>query len=252
MIHTTTTDLIANHRTIRSFKDQTLSPEQLETLYTAASHTSTSMFLQQFSILHVTDPAKWAAIRAISGQQYIGANGDLFVYIVDLHRNQQIRQQLGFDDGRLHTFDVFMQGVEDTVLALQNTVTAAESMGLGAVILGSVNDDPEQLVKVLNLPALTFPILGLQVGVPNQEPQLKPRLPINQIAFENEYPRDFDVRSLADYDKIVQTYYDLRNANRRIDSFTKQITGSKLTKQTIERDKLAGLLKHQGLALDWQ
>lgn len=252
MIHTTTTDLIANHRTIRSFKDQTLSPEQLETLYTAASHTSTSMFLQQFSILHVTDPAKRAAIRAISGQQYIGANGDLFVYIVDLHRNQQIRRQLGFDDGRLHTFDVFMQGVEDTVLALQNTVTAAESMGLGAVILGSVNDDPEQLVKVLDLPALTFPILGLQVGVPNQEPQLKPRLPINQVAFENEYPRDFDVRSLADYDEIVQTYYDLRNANRRIDSFTKQITGSKLTKQTIERDKLARLLKHQGLALDWQ
>lgn len=252
MIHTATTDLIANHRTMRAFKAQTLSPEQLETLYTVASQTSTSMFLRQFSILHITDPTKRAAIRTISGQPYVGANGDLFIFVIDLHRNQQIRQQLGFDDGRLHTFDIFMQGVEDTVLALQNTVTAAESMGLGAVILGSVNDDPEQLVKVLGLPELTFPILGLQVGVPDQKPQIKPRLPLSQIVFENEYPTDFDVHALADYDEIVQTYYDLRDANRRIDSFTKQITGAKLTQKTIDRDKLARVLKQQGLALDWQ
>ena len=88
--------------------------------------------------------------------------------------------------------------------------------------------------------------------MPDQEPQLKPRLPLKFICFEDSYPKDFDVKDLKDYDQVVTTYYDLRDSNRRIDSFTKQITGSKLTKQTIERDKLAGLLKHQGLALDWQ
>lgn len=36
-----------NHRTIRAFKPTTLSTEQLNTLYSVASHTPTSMFMQQ-------------------------------------------------------------------------------------------------------------------------------------------------------------------------------------------------------------
>lgn len=177
MIHNFTTDHQINHRSIRAFKDQPLTEDQLATLYEAARHTSSSMFMQQFSILHLTDPQLRAGVRKIAKQDYVGAEGDLFIFMVDLHRNQQIRQQLGQDDGRLHTADIFMQAVEDTVLAVQNTLVAAESMGLGAVILGSVKNDPEKLVDVLQAPHMTLPLLGLQVGLPDQEPQLKPRLP---------------------------------------------------------------------------
>ncbi|KRM20064.1 hypothetical protein FC40_GL000941 [Ligilactobacillus hayakitensis DSM 18933 = JCM 14209] len=56
-----------NHKTIRKFKDQTLSKEQLTTLYEVARQTSTSMFTQQFSILHITDDQKKKALREISG-----------------------------------------------------------------------------------------------------------------------------------------------------------------------------------------
>lgn len=84
-----------------------------------------------------------------------------------------------------------MQAAEDAILALQNALTAIESMGLGGVVLGSIKNDPEKLIQVLDLPKMTFPILGLQVGIPDQEPQLKPRLPLNQITFDNNYPRNF-------------------------------------------------------------
>lgn len=94
MIDTHTTEVIANHRSIRAFKAQTLAKEQLTTLYKMASQTSTSMFMQQFSILHVTDPAKRAAIRAVSGQRYVGANGDLFIFIVDLYRTNRFASNL--------------------------------------------------------------------------------------------------------------------------------------------------------------
>ena len=124
---------------------------------------------------------------------------------------------MGNDDGRLHTMDIFFQALQDTMLAVQNVINAAESMGLGIVPLGTVNDDPKAMLKVLDLPELTYPALGLQVGVPDQEPQLKPRLPLEFTTFENEYPRDFEVSELKDYDEIVQTYYDLRDANRRIE-----------------------------------
>lgn len=90
MIHNQTIDTQINHRSIRAFKDQTLTTEQLTTLYEAARHTSTSNFFQQFSIIHLTDPELRRQIRSISTQPYVGANGDLFIFIADLYRNQQI------------------------------------------------------------------------------------------------------------------------------------------------------------------
>ena len=52
------------------------------------------------------------------------------------------------------------------------------------------------------------------------------------------------------HDQDVTQYYDLRDANRRIDSFTKQIAGAKLDNHETTRDQLSAALQHQGLALD--
>lgn len=241
-----------NHKSIRAFKDVSLSEEQLTTLLEVARHTSTSMFMQQFSIVHITDAKKRQAIQDVTALNYAGGNGDLFIFVLDLYRNQQIRQQSGNDDGRLHTTDIFFQALQDTVLAVQNTLNAAESMGLGGVILGKINDDPQKMVRLLNLPPLTLPVLGLQVGVPAQKPQLKPRLPLAFTTFENTYQIGFKATDLKAYDKVVRTYYDLRDANRRIDSFTHQINGKKLAKGWLKRDEIVTVLHQQGLALDFE
>ena len=252
MIHNATIDQQVNHRSIRKFKDQQLTEEQLTTLYTVFQHTATSLFMQNATLLHITDETKRAKIRELCGQKYVGAQGDLFIFVVDLYRNQQIRQQLGKDDGRLHTTDIFFQGLDDTLLAWQNVANAVESMGLGYVPLGTINDHPLAMLDVLDLPKLTFPALGMQVGIPDQDPQLKPRLPLEFTTFENDYPRDFAVDNLRDYDQVVTTYYDLRDTNKRIDSFTKQVTGEKLNTKAIDRDELPELLHKQELCLDWK
>lgn len=249
MIHNSIIDRQLNHRSIRAFKDETLTAEELRTLYAVASHTSTSNFLQQFSILHVTDQKKREQIRKISQQNYVGGNGDLFIFIVDLFRNQEIRRQLGNDDGRLHTTEVYEQAAEDASLACQNVLVAAESMGLGGVILGSIKNDPAKLVQVLDLPKMTMPYLGLQIGHPDQQPQLKPRLPLNLVAFENDYPENFPLKDFAEYDQQVSQYYDLRDANKRIDSFTHQVNGDKLNSGTSKRDDILQVLHQQGLCL---
>lgn len=252
MIHNSTINKQIAHRSIRKFKDESLDAEQLTTLYTVFQHTATSMFMQNASLLHITDQAKRKKVRELCGQKYVGAEGDLFIFIVDLYRNQQIRRQLNKDDGRVHTTDIFFQAMEDTLLAWQNVANAVESMGLGYVPLGTINDHPLEMLDELELPPLTFPVLGMQVGIPDQEPQLKPRLPLEFTTFENEYPRDFKVDKLHDYDQVVTTYYDLRESNKRIDSFTKQITGAKLDNKTTDRDQLPELLHQQGLCLDWK
>lgn len=252
MIHNATIDTQLNHRSIRKFKNKILSSEQLETLYRVFSQTPTSMFMQNASLLHITDEEQKKRIQDLCGQNYVGAEGDLFIFVVDLYRNQQIRKQLGVDDGRVHTTDIFFQAMEDTILAFQNVANAVESMNLGYVPLGTINDHPLKMLEELNLPELTFPVLGMQVGIPDQEPQLKPRLPQKFTCFENEYPKNFNVQDLKAYDEKVTTYYDLRDSNRRIDSFTKQITGAKLNNHETDRDELPEELHKQGLCLDWK
>lgn len=222
MLHNFTIDHQLNHRTIRKFKDQPLTEEQLTTLFEVARQTSSSEFLQQMTIIRVTDP----------------------------HRNELIRHHQGnLDDRRIEKTEMFLQAYEDTVLAVQNVLNAAESMGLGGVILGSIQNEPAKIIKTLHLPKHTFPTLGLQLGVPDQKPQLKPRLPLDKIVFENEY-QDIDPASLKDYDQIVNTYYDLRDANRRIDTFTDQVNGPKLNGTPQVRDQIAQVLHDQKLCLD--
>ncbi len=42
--------------------------------------------------------------------------------------------------------------------------TAAYSLGLGCVILGSLLNDVPALIDLLNLPEYTYPVLGLAIG----------------------------------------------------------------------------------------
>ena len=44
------------HRTIRAYKDQPLTEEEVTTLMDVARHTATSSFLQSCTVLHITDP----------------------------------------------------------------------------------------------------------------------------------------------------------------------------------------------------
>ena len=45
------------------------------------------MFMQNSSLLHVTNPEEKKRIQKLCNQKYVGAEGDLFIFIVDLYRN---------------------------------------------------------------------------------------------------------------------------------------------------------------------
>lgn len=127
------------HRTIRAYKDQPLTDAEVETLMDVARHTATSSFLQSCTVLHITDPTVREAIGAASGQPYVGGTkGDLFIFVADLYRNSRIRAEQGVSSEALGSINLFLTALEDALLAAQNVVVAAESMGLGTVYLGSI------------------------------------------------------------------------------------------------------------------
>lgn len=213
-----------NHRTIRKFKPQKMTAEQLEALLSAASFTPTYTFLQGASIIHVTDQNKKDQISRICCQPYVAEAPDLFIIVADFFRNTEIAMAKGADISAVETADRFLSVFYDAALMTMNMVTAAESMGLGTVLLGSINNDMEEIIRLLRLPRYAFPCLGLGIGIPDQSPQLKPRLPRRFTYMENEYtPITTPLEALKEYDAVVHEYYDLRNANQRVDTFTDQM-----------------------------
>ena len=243
-----TIETMLNHRSIRKFKNKKIDNETIELLVDVARHTSSSNFEQSYSIISVMDQDKKQAIADISNQQYIADSGHLFIMLVDQNRNMQIAKANNQDTDILASFDRFQIGASDALLASQNILTATESMGLGGVVLGSILNNVEKLIEVLELPEYVFPILGIAIGYPDQEPQLKPRLPQSVMHFTDTYkPQENILENLELYDNVVHQYYDLRDENKRVDKFTHQITKG-MNREIPGRLKLLDLLQKQGFA----
>ena len=119
------------HRTFRAYTAEPVSREAIETILTVALHGATSSFQQQVTVIRVQDPAVHEQVHLASGQPYVGGErGELFVFVVDLHRNAVLRERAGADLEPLERTSLFLQGVEDTMIAAQNAVVAASPPGL--------------------------------------------------------------------------------------------------------------------------
>ncbi|STD03251.1 oxygen-insensitive NADPH nitroreductase [Corynebacterium renale] len=212
------------HRTIREFTDQPVTDEQLGVLFDVAMHTASSRGLQHASIIRVTDPDLRARLAEIGQQEYVGRAPVYLLFIIDGARHAAILEERGGDRAGVARPQVFVEGFTDACLMAQNVVVAAESLGMGANYLGNIHNDTAAVIEALDLPELTFPVVGLTVGWTNQDPQLKPRMPKKFRVMENGYQRPESwTEALKDYDADMTTYYDLRDANNRVDSYTNQI-----------------------------
>jgi len=223
-----------NHRTIREFKNEGIPEEVFYKLIEVARRTPTSNGMQASSIIRVTDNQKRKAIADVCKQEYVARAPELLILIADQYRNYRIADEKGGYEPSARDMDRFFQGFTDACLTAQNIVNAAEALDLGVVYLGSILNDAEKIIEILELPELTMPVVGLGIGYPNQNPQLKPRMSMDLRLFENTE---------------MQTYYDLRDANKRVDSFSNQVV-AKLKNLIPKRSDMLSIMKKQGFDLN--
>ncbi|OZG65620.1 NADPH-dependent oxidoreductase [Bifidobacterium eulemuris] len=220
---------LLNRRSIRKFKNEAIDADTVATLETVAQHAASSQFLNDWSAIRVTDPEVKAKLAAIGHQHYIASAPLLYVFVLDEHRNARIAAGKGVDvaadEYTLTSSYRYTQAQNDAVLALHAMETAAYALDLGCVILGSLLNDVPALIELLELPEHTYPVLGLAIGKPDQEPEVKPRMPRSMQFFENTYPADAANEEsfrtdLAAFDETLHRYYDLRAADRPVDAFS--------------------------------
>ena len=235
-----------NHRSIRVFKDQPFPQEDYETLMEVARRTATSSGLQAASIIRISDPELKKQIADLCHQDYIGRIPLLLIFVVDQYRNNEIALEQGIVSDGAAGMDSFFQSFTDASIMAQNVVNAAEALDYGTFYIGSIHNDPTAMCALLKLPKLVFPVVGVGIGTPDQEPALKPRMDNALRVFENHYVCfDDTISRLKEYDAQMQTYYDLRDTNRRLDSFTLQVA-KRINAHNPTRQELLNVVRDQG------
>jgi FMN reductase (NADPH) len=222
-----TIETILNHRSIRNFKDEPLTEEQIHAIVQSAQAASTSSYIQAYTIIGVKDPVKKKKLAELAGNQsYVEENGHFFVFCADLYRHENIGKWENADViPSLESTEKFMVAMIDASLAAQNASIAAESMGMGICYIGGIRNDLEAVSEVLQLPHRVIPLFGLAVGYPGADSSVKPRLPLNAVYHEDAYMSDEAgmKKELDRYDETISSYYHERTGGKRSDRWTEQM-----------------------------
>ena len=233
-----TIKLMKAHTSVRRFKEQEIPQADLDEILTAGQIASSWKNFQSYSVILVRSQEKKDALYELVPQEAIRQSAAFLLFVGDLNRAEK--------GANLHTDTFQPQGVEallitsvDAALAGQNTLLAAESLGYGGVIIGLVRYKSEEVAALFNLPDYTYPVFGIALGVPNQQHDVKPRLPLSQVVFEEEY-QEQPVEAILDYDKVQADYAGARAttswSQRLAEQFGQAEPSS--TRKNLEQKKL--------------
>ena len=180
---TPTIDLLRSHRSIRRFTDAPITDEQRAAIIASAQAASSSSFLQCSSIIRITDKSLREQLVALTGgQKHVAQAAEFWIFCADFNRHLQI-----CPEAQLGLAEQLLLGVVDTALLAQNAFTAAESLGLGGVYIGGIRNSIETVTELLALPKHVLPLFGLCLGWPDEDHDIKPRMPAAMVVHENSY-----------------------------------------------------------------
>ena len=218
-------DLLTEHRSIRKFTSSPIDAALFQRLVEAGQAAASSSFLQGVTIMRVTDPNKRAAFKEITGgQAYVEAAPEFLVFCADLSRPMRCCTEHGGSPSEGLT-EHFIIATVDVALYAQNVAVAAESAGLGICYIGAIRNNAARSAELLGLPQQVYPVFGMCIGWPDQDPEVKPRLPVSVVLKENSYSIDGEAEAIAAYDEEMRTYYATRSANIKIQGWSEQMAG---------------------------
>ena len=196
-----TIELIHKHGSVRQYKPDPVPREMVETIVAAAQRASTSSNLQMFSVVATTDPEKRAEMQQFcGGQKHIGQAPVFLTWVADLSRLERASKARGYtmEAGQVENF---LLAAVDAAIAAQNAALAAESLGLGFCYIGAIRNNPREVIRLLNLPRLAFPLVGMTLGWPVRPPLVRPRLPLEAVLHWEQYDPEGEAIYLQKYDQ---------------------------------------------------
>ncbi|MEM7623612.1 MAG: nitroreductase family protein [Planctomycetota bacterium] len=240
-----TLETLMQHRSIRTFLPDPVPADDLRAAVAAGQTASTSSAVQAYCALRITGAETRAAIAELTGpQEKVRLAPEFLVICGDTRRHRLAAQRDGNTyDTRL---EAFLVAAIDASLFAEKMVIALESMGYGICYIGGLRNNLPEVDRLLNLPEGIYPLYGLCIGRPAQDPGTRPRLPVDSVLFDDAYPDDdASLAMLASYDAIYERYLKERGTEPKKWS---AIMGAKY--QTAARAGLAAYYAGKGARLD--
>lgn len=216
-----------NRGSIRSFDpNKKLSADVLNQILEATQQSPSSINGQQYSVI-VLEEQKHKDImadhtRGSSGliQEHVRDCSVFLLFVLDFNK---LNYALQIEEQKLEYIDCLdsvLTGSVDAGIAVEAATVAAESLGLGTVMIGSVRRSPEAIIKDFNLPSLTFPVIGLCIGYPLTQATKKPRLSKESFIYYGAYktPENI-VEILENYNTIMKEHNKVSSPNFRWTAF---------------------------------
>lgn len=177
-------------KSVRAYEDREIPEEMKQLILEAAMQAPSAGCQQLYTILDITDQKlKEALAETCDHQPFIAKAPMVLVFCADCKKWYDAYIEAGCEPRKPGVGDL-MLAVTDTVIAAQNAVTAAESLGIGSCYIGDIMENCEEQRKLLQLPDYVFPAAMLVFGWPTkqQKERQKPeRCDQKHIVHENTY-----------------------------------------------------------------
>lgn len=207
-------DLLTKHASVRKYKPVQLSTEIIQELIRAGQHAASSNFVQAYSAILVTDVDKKVQLAELAdNRQQFSTAGAVLVLCMDFFRIEKGANLTGKID--YQNAEDLLVAATDVALFAQNIAIAAESKGYGICYIGGVRNNPAEISELLSLPKGVAPMYAMSIGVPDEQNEVKPRLPVEAILHENSYDEEKYNELIPAYDQAMNEYYQSRSTNQK-------------------------------------
>ncbi|MGX8713341.1 MAG: nitroreductase family protein [bacterium] len=187
-------DVMLQHRSIRKFTPERVSPELLEEIVNCGLRASNTGNMQLYSVIATQEEPLRTELCGLHFGQCSSA--PLFLTVcTDVNRYHRYCRVNGCDEpyGDLLWL---LSALVDASLFAQNLCLAAEAFGLGFCHLGTVMYNTEKIATLLQCPKGVVPVITLAMGHPAEEGRLSERLGTDAVLHSEVYhdPTDDDIR----------------------------------------------------------
>jgi nitroreductase len=163
-------DAIRTRRSVRAYRPEPIPAKTLEGLVELANLAPSAGNLQGRDFVVVREEtARRVLARAALDQDFLAEAPVVVVVCANLGRTAKKYGRRGRE----------LYAIQDAAAATENLLLAAHEAGLGTCWVGAF--DEEAVRKLIGLPADVRPVALIPLGVPAEEPEPSPRLPLKEI-----------------------------------------------------------------------
>lgn len=181
---------LERRKSVRGYLDCEISSDDKSTILMSAMEAPSGGNQQQYTILDITDRELIKTLaETCDNQPFIARSKMVLIFCADVKKWRDVYLEAGCNPRKPGVGD-FMLATQDAVIAAQNSVTAAESLGIGSCYIGDIMERYELHKELLQLPEYVFPAVMAVFGYPDEQQRrrAKPeRCRLEDMVHENRY-----------------------------------------------------------------